>query len=44
MLDALAILVWMALVMQITGVDILMPDTLVNIPQGSQKVVISLDP
>ena len=37
MLDALAILVWMALVMQITGVDILMPDTLVNIPTSSSS-------
>ena len=35
MLDALAILVLMALVTQITGVDILMPDTLVNIPTSS---------
>ena len=37
MLDALAILVLMALMTQITGVDILMPDTLVNIPTSSSS-------
>ena len=44
MLDALVILVLMALVTQITGVDILMPDTLVIIPTSSPSSTSSSPP